>query len=400
MGEVEMKVMLVHVKYRLKGGEDAVFENEVKLLQDHGYDVIPVLFSNDEINTRGIINKILLAVNTVWSIKYYKFMSQLLAKEKPDVVHFHNIFPLLSPSVYKACYDNKIPVVQTLHNYRWGCPAATFYRGGSVCELCMTDGLINSVKYGCYRNSRSATLVVAAMIIFSKWRSVFDRYVTKIIVLTQFAKNKMTEAHLPAAKIIVKPNFSFIEEGGVVSKSDNNEVYALFIGRLSDEKGIKFLAETLIDIPESLCIKVAGDGPDFESIKKLIAIKNLNMELLGSLDRSALTNVIMKSSLVVIPSQWYEGFPMVILDAYSHAKPVLISNIGGLPELVVPGVTGHVFDVGNNNSLKNKLIDMMADQDKLRIMGKNAYQKYKEEFSADNNLTRLKDVYDEVVGGY
>lgn len=384
-----MKIMLVHVRYRLKGGEDAVFDNEVKLLRDNGEDVIPVSFSNDEIKDSGFINKIISGLNTIWSFKYYRIMSQLLKDEKPDVVHFHNTFPLLSPSVYKACYDNNIPVVQTLHNYRWGCPAATFYRDGRVCELCMTNGLINSVRYGCYRNSRAATLVVAAMMKFSKWRNVFDRYVSKIIVLTQFAKNKMTEAGLPVAKIVVKPNFTFNED----SMSDEKGSYALFIGRLSDEKGIKLLANALVGMSENICVKVAGNGPDYEDIRKLIDVKNINMELLGSLGKPALSDAIMSCSLVVVPSLWYEGFPMVLLDAYSHGKPVLISNIGGLPELVVPGVTGQVFEVGSVDSLRNELTIMMSDPEKLEMMGKNAYHKYKDEYSAENNLSRLKDIY-------
>lgn len=395
-----MKIMMVHVKYRQKGGEDAVFENEVKLLKDGGQNVIPILFSNDEIKDAGIINKLMSGLNAIWSFKYYKIMNDLIIRENPDVVHFHNMFPLLSPSVYKACYDNKTPVIQTLHNYRWGCPAATFYREGSVCELCMSNGLMNSVKYSCYKKSRVITFVVVIMIKFSKWLNIFERYVTKIIVLTDFAKNKMAEAGLPKSKLVVKPNFAFMTDYKSVNSSKNESAYVLFIGRLSGEKGIKFLAESLVKAPKNLCVKVAGQGPDYEEVKAFIEDNDINMELLGSLNKSALSDAIKGCSLVVIPSQWYEGFPMVILDAYSHGKPVLISNIGGLPELVISGKTGEIFELGNINSLRDKLINLMEDQEKLSIMGANAYHKFKNEYSSENNLLRVNELYDDAIRNF
>lgn len=388
-----MKIIMVHVKYRQRGGEDAVFENEIKLLQMYGLDVIPVCFSNDDIQEKGVMNKIKLGLNTIWSREYCRLMDELLKKEKPDIVHFHNIFPLLSPSVYKACHDNKIPVVQTLHNYRWACPAGTFFRSGKTCELCLTNGLINSFKFGCYRGSKTASLAVVAMLEYAKLMNIFDKYVSKIIVLTQFAKNKITEAGLPVSKIEVKPNFLF----GGCDESSKNDSYVLFIGRLSAEKGIGYLAEAMQGMPKNIRVKVAGDGPYYDEIKRCIEEKNINMELLRSLDRKALSEAIAASSLVVIPSQCYEGFPMAVLDAYSHGKPVLVSRIGGLPELVEPGQTGRVFGLDNIASLRDSLIEMMADSENLSQMGKNAYRKFQEEYSAQRNFSLLIDIYQSVI---
>jgi glycosyltransferase involved in cell wall biosynthesis len=384
---------MAHVKYRQKGGEEAVFANEVGLLQRYGYDVIPVTYSNEDIQAAGFFGKIRTALTAIWSFKKYREFSELLRREAPDVVHFHNIFPLLSPSVYKACHDQGIPVVQTLHNYRWACPAGTFFRDGSPCELCVKKGLFNAVRHKCYRGSSLASAAVALMIIVGRKIGVFSRYVDKIIVLTQFAQNKMIEAGLPAEKLLVKPNFGLAHPPAYKAEPE----YILFIGRVSAEKGIVNLIEAAKLLDKGIKICIAGDGPDRQELERQAVEEKLSIDFLGLLSPTELSGVISRCALVVIPSSWYEGFPMVVLDAYSHRKPILVADIGGLPELVELHKTGNVCDCKDPVLFAKALSDMWNTPVETALMGESGYQKYNNEYSAEANIIKLENIYTKVI---
>ncbi len=389
-----MKIMMVHVRYRLKGGEDAVFENEIKLLRANSskVSVVKLEYTNDQIVEQGILNKLQLGLDTIWSRRSYKLLLSEIKEHDPDIVHFHNIFPLLSPSVYKACNDAGVPVVQTLHNYRWICPAGTFYRDGNVCEECVDRNLLQSVKYACYRESSLATSVVAGMILYSRINSIIQKHVSRVIVLTEFAKEKFVQSGLSEERIVVKPNFCF--NSG--EKNNNVGEYVLFIGRISKEKGIYTLMHAMEGM-QNIKLKVAGDGPELSSIRRRVKENNINVEMLGSLDKAQLNRAIKDAAFIVLPSQWYEGFPMVVLDAYSNSKPILVSKIGGLSELVDIGVTGNTVEPCNPGLLQTAMLEMLSDKRKLSEMGRYAYEKYEREYSEMVNFEMLYDIYDDVI---
>ncbi|HKC70485.1 MAG TPA: glycosyltransferase, partial [Terriglobales bacterium] len=224
-----VKIVLVHNTYQRPGGEDAVFEQECEMLRQAGHEVVTYTRSNWDTDGYRGIRRISLAKKTVWASDSRQDFLQLLHREKPDLVHVHNTFLMISPSIYSACFETGVPVVQTLHNYRLLCPAGSFFREGKVCEECLTASLWRGVQHSCYHQSYSASAVVAFMLAYHRLRNTWNREISCFIVLSEFARNKFVEGGLPADKIFVKPNFVSPDPGARNRIGD----YILFAGRLS-----------------------------------------------------------------------------------------------------------------------------------------------------------------------
>lgn len=235
------KVLIIHNFYQQSGGEDKVVEQESAMLRSRGIETEHYYVHNDSIQSRGLANMAKLAVEAAWSLPEFKRIKKLLLQVKPDVVHVHNFFPVISPSVYHACERLGIPVVQTLHNYRLICPAATFMRGNKVCEKCLHGTLLHSIRHGCYRGSQLQTIPVAAMIKFNDLIGTWQHKVSRYIALTEFARDKFAESGIPLDRIAVKPNF--IHHKTVKTQYDPNDRYLLFVGRISAEKGVRNLLQ-------------------------------------------------------------------------------------------------------------------------------------------------------------
>ena len=387
-----MKVMMVHVRYRKPGGEDAVFENECLLLRDAGINVIREIFTNEVLNENGLINQIKMGLNSVWSFSTYKMLKSKLKKHRPDVVHFHNIFPLLSPSVYTACRSERIPIIQTLHNYRLICPGALLFRDDKVCEDCLKKGLSQALRYSCYRDSVMAT---AAVFIMLKTNNLFGSYdkVSKFIALTNFAMEKYVAGGIPRDRIIVKPNFLPNPPKPNYKVGD----YILYVGRLSKEKGVGTLLEALTHIEKPIKLRIAGDGPMLPELKSFSLKKEIEIEFLGFMDKETLLDQIRNSAFLVVPSEWYEGFPMVLLEAYACGKPVVASRIGSLNELVAEDETGMKFVPGDPIGLAKVITEMLSNLDRIGEMGKNAHAVFKEKYSSESNLNALNKIYTNLV---
>src|SRR5204862_7688725 len=251
-----MKILIAHNSYQEPGGEDVVFEQETALLRNRGHDVITYVRSNAEISTSSLIGKAGVLAATVWSSESHTQILELLQREQPDVLHVHNTFPLISPSVFEACNESGVPVVQTLHNYRLLCPQANLYRDGAACEECVTGSLWSAVRHGCYRQSRIGTAAVATMLAYNRRRGTWTELVDSHIALTEFARTKLIEGALPDDKVTVKPNFVDPDPG--VRKEIGN--YALFVGRLAKEKGLGTLLEAWQNLRCDLPLWVVGDG--------------------------------------------------------------------------------------------------------------------------------------------
>ena len=256
-----MNIISVHNRYLLRGGEDEVFESEASLMTQYGWQVTPVIEQNT--HPDSVLKKIGVAMDCVWSRRWYREFTALLEKVKPDIVHIHNFFPLISPSVYYACRRAGVPIVQTLHNYRLLCPAATLYRDGDVCEECIQHGLLRGVRYGCYQGSKLGTTAVALMLQVHRrmrtWANMVDCY----IALTEFSRRKLIDGGLPAAKIRVKPNFVLPDPG----MREKRGQYALFAGRLVDPKGLPTLLAAWKLLRRSIPLVIIGDGPNRASLE-------------------------------------------------------------------------------------------------------------------------------------
>lgn len=385
-----MKILLIHNYYRSSSpsGEDIVFKNEVELLKKKGIQVVTFEKHNDEIR-----NKFKVAFNTIWSMGTYKKLKEILKKEKPDIVHFHNIWYLISPSAYYACKDLGIPVVQTLHNFRFFCINGLLMRNGSVCEECIGKFPWRGIKYGCYRNSKIFSIPIALSDSLHKLLNTLEKNIDAFISLTYFAKRKFIECGLPEEKIFIKPNF-LVEDP---NPNYENGGYALFVGRLSREKGIMTLLKAWKDI-NGLSLKIVGDGPMKNDVVEYIEKHKLkNIHLSGRLSHNDVIDCMKKSMFVIFPSECYEGFPMTIAESYACGKPVVASNLGAMAELVEDGKTGLLFKPGNPGDLAEKIQWMIKNEDACVQMGKNARRVFEEKYTADKNFEILIGIYEKVI---
>jgi glycosyltransferase involved in cell wall biosynthesis len=385
-----VKIAKVHNYYLQPGGEDTVFLSECELLRSNGHEVIEYLEFNSKIMS---MNKALVALQTLWSHSSYKAFYDFLKSHRPDVVHFHNIFPLLSPSVYYACQSMGVPVVQTLDNQRLMCPAANFYREGNLCLDCLgKTPPWASVLHACYHGSRSHTAVVASMLTLHRLLGTWREKVDAFLCSTNFYRDLFAQVGLPLEKLFVVPHF--VEQATVpVSGDGETRNYALFVGRLDPEKGVKNLLDGWrhLNIP----LKIRGDGQLEEYAKEYVKEYNMKtVEFIGRLDEIELRSLIGNARFLVMPSEgYYETFGMVIVEAFSLSVPVLASNIGVATEMVSAQKTGVMFEPGNPSDLAFKAQWMWDHPSELAIMGRNAYQEYKKRFTPEKCLDNLLDVY-------
>lgn len=388
-----MKIIVVHNFYQQPGGEDEVFYSESELLEKHGHEVVEFIENNSAIRN---MNPFSVLLDTFWSVSSGSKMSKLLSDFKPDLVHFHNTFPLISPSAINACAKRRVPVVVSLHNPRLVCPAATLCRNGWSCEECLKKLFPwPAIFHKCYRNSYLQSSVVAAMLIFHRLIKTWQKQVSIYLVATEFYRKKFIDAGLPADKIVVKPYF--VEDRG--GKENKEGDYVLFIGRLSPEKGILTLLkawQSLNGIP----LKIRGEGILLDQVIRIIEGHELGstIEILKRLNKEQLYSLIKRARFLIIPSEgFYETFGLVILEAFSCGIPVIASRIGVMTEIVQDGKNGLHFNAGDENDLAQKIRFLWENSSQSERMGKEARKSYEEKYSSDRNYDLLKGVYDSLV---
>lgn len=377
------RVLVVHNAYQQRGGEDSVVEAEINLLRGHGHSVETYLRSNDEV--AGLAPPA-LARQTLWSERTSRDLAALIGRFRPDVIHAHNTFPLVSPALYWAASRAGVPVVQTLHNFRLMCLNALFLREGRVCEDCMGRAPWRGVARACYRDSRAPSAVLAGMLALHRGLGTYRRKVARYIALNEFCRSKFTEAGLPAERIVVKPNFVDFP-----LPLDGPRDGLLFVGRLSTEKGIATLAAAKALLPEAQ-LHVVGDGPEARVLENVAGVSRL-----GAMSREAVTGEMARALALVVPSIWYETFGLVVVEAFASATPVIASRIGALAELVRDGETGMLFEPGNSRDLADKMAWALAHPAQMAAMGRKARAQYEVEFSAEVNYRRLIQIYDEAM---
>jgi glycosyltransferase involved in cell wall biosynthesis len=385
-----MKLLVVHNRYRQVGGEDNVVAAEENLLTTARHRVSKYFKDNQEIPLNGFVSRARLAAGTVWAQDTYRELRSLLGRERPDVAHFHNTLPLISPAAYYACRRAGVPVVQTLHNYRLFCPTATFFREGHVCEECVEHSLWRGVRYGCYRQSRSATAAVASMLAFHRWRKTWTHAVDYYIALTEFARAKFVEAGLPAEKIVVKPNFVAPDPGDRNGSGDE----VLFVGRLAPEKGPSTLLHAWQRVDSRIPLRIVGDGPlrgDMENEKSSRRLANVLFD--GLLPRQQVIAAMSHARFLVFPSQWYECFPVTIVEAFACGVPVITSRLGAMAEIVEDGRTGLHFTPGDPDDLAAKVEWAWSHPREMEAMGREARAEYEAKYTAERNYEMLMDVY-------
>ena len=385
-----MRVLILHNRYQQAGGEDVVVRAEQSLLENHGHDVDRIEADNAEIG--GFSRQLKAALGTIYSPSAKDCVATRIASFQPNVVHVHNFFPLLSPSIYFACREAGVPVVQTLHNYRLICPSAQLLRDGKVCEDCVGKTFAwPGVLHACYRGSRLGTASVAAMAGVHHWLGTWSSRVDIFIALSVFAKKKLAEGGMPDSKITIKPNFA-TDPG---SACDGSGGFALFVGRLSPEKGIATLLSawerTTITIP----LKVAGDGPLASEVSQRSAKGRI--EYLGAQPCDKILALMREAALLVFPSILYEGLPMVILEAFSVGLPVVASDLGSMSSLVTDGRTGLHFRPGDAGDLAAKVDWAVSHPMEIARMRSAARSEFLANYTAERNYAILIDIYDRAI---
>ncbi len=348
-----MKIVVAHNFYQQSGGEDQVFADETALLESRGHRVTRFSVHNDEVKH---LNRITLAGRTIWNRESFNELHELVCREQADVVHFHNTFPLLSPSVYSAVKSAGAAVVQTLHNYRLICPTAICYRDGHVCEDCVKRTIPwPAIVHRCYRGDRGASVVTAGMLAVHHFRGTYRNDVDAFIALTAFARDKFIDAGLPAEKFTVKPNFVGPDPGA----GDGSGNFCLFVGRLTESKGISVMLNAWKQIKADIHLKIAGDG-ELAALVRDAAAADPRIHFVGRLPSDQVFDLMGHAGALIFPSVWYEGLPKTILESFARGTPVIASNLGSMSDLISPGRTGAHFIPGDSADLANTVEKMFA----------------------------------------
>jgi len=389
-----MKILLVHNRYQQPGGEDASMLAEEGVLRAAGHRVVEYVRHNDEIKDYRLASKATLPLRTVWARDSYREIKALLARERPDLAHFHNTFPLISPAAYYACRDAGVPVVQTLQNYRLLCPAATFLNHGRLCEACVEHSLWRGVADGCYRNSRAETSAVALMLTVHRRLGTWTRLVDCYIALTEFGRRKFIEGGLPAEKIAVKPNFVHPDPGAREGPGE----YALFVGRVSEEKGLRTLLTAWVRLNNRISLEIVGDGPLRRTLQNEAQRRTMrSIHFCGWMSRDRTLAAIKQACFLVFPSEWYEGFPLTMAEALACGVPVICSRLGAMQEIVEDGRTGLHFTPGNADDLAAKVEWAWAHSEEMAAMGCAARAEYEAKYTAERNYQMLVEIYERAI---
>lgn len=394
-----MKILLVHNYYRAHtpSGENAVVDAEIEQLSEAGHNVSLFSRSNDEVESapvRTLLSGSLLGAHNPFSVRA---LQRHLASFRPDVVHVHNTFPLLSPAVVPVARASGAAVVVTMHNYRLICAQGGFLRAGGICTRCLdSQSTWPAIKYGCYRG-RAGSLPVAASIAYHRrvgtWRDVPHA----VIALTEFQKRILATSGLPAERVHVKGNFASGAEPIPFAERDGDVV---FVGRVSEEKGVHCLLDAwaLLGL-QAPRLRIVGGGEGLDSSRDYAAAAGLDdrVEFMGALPSHAAMKELARARLLVFPSLWYEPFGLSVVEAYARGVPVLASNLGSLPDLVQEYVTGSLFPPGDAQALAAKVAALCGDPGQLQQLSDGAYAAWCQQYAPDSNLARLEAIYAQAI---
>ncbi|MGD0801989.1 MAG: glycosyltransferase [Terracidiphilus sp.] len=381
-----MRILVAHNRYQFSGGEDAVVRDEVELLRLRGHSVELLEENNDAIH--GLRGKIIASANIFYSSHSRKRMVQAIHDFRPEIFHVHNWFPILSPSIILEADASALPTVQTLHNFRMLCANALLYRNGVVCTDCVGKSIpLSGVIHGCYRGSRAGSAIVTAAYAFHRLAHTWNR-VDLFIAVSDFERDILVRGGVPSEKVVVKPNFVNTKTGNAVR---HREDVALYVGRLSPEKGIRTLLSAWNTGKIPLRLRIIGDGPMAEEVRRCVA-SNTSVEYMGSQPSESVYREMARAKFLIFPSEWFETFGRTVVEAFSQGTPVLAADLGGIRELVEEGITGYCFPPGNADALITAA---------LRFPGGEAYERMQTncrnlfscKFTAEINYTALTGIY-------
>ena len=388
-----MRVLIVHGAYQQFGGEDSVVRAERELLERHGDEVLLYTRHNDEIKQFSAFEKASFFPQTVYSWKSSGEIADVVRSFQPDVAFLHNVFPLLSPSVYHKLHSLGVPAVQVLHNFRPFCPNGFYYTQGQICEACRGGNYLNAIRKRCYKDSYALSGLYALTLGSNRLAGMVNK-IAGFICLTEFFRIKMQEAGVPDSKLFVRPNFVYAPPLTANTSGAGN--YALYMGRLSPEKGCWTLIHAFEQMPQ-VALKILGTGPVEQELKDYVSAKGLgNIQFLGFKSGDEKWQLLRNSLCLVVPSEWYENFPVTVLEAYMASKPVVASRMGGLPYIVEDGKSGLLFESGKVGELVQKIQQLVNDPAGAVRMGACGRRFSETKYGPEQGYSNLMKVFSQV----
>ncbi len=387
-----MKTIAIHNYYQNRGGEDQLFEDEVQLLESKGHQVHRYTLHSNSIKDRNLIR---VAADTIWNGRTYRELQNLIREHQPDVIHSVNTFPLFSPSVFHAARKSNVPFVATIQNYRFFCAQSMCFRNGQACEACLGKIPWRAVVHRCYKNSLAGSAIVASMQLLHQQLQSWQKYVDVICVASEFSKSKLLSAGFEASQLMLKPNFAPFDPG----MQNGSKNYAVFVGRLSDEKGLSTIVEAWhelgrsgIDIP----LKIVGNGPDAQRVEELVET-NPNVQWLGYISNKEVYQAVGDAACLIFPSAGYESLPKTLIESMAVGTPVIGSKIGSIPEVVRENETGYLFDAGDASSLSRCVQKLFANPSDFGRLRNNCRKLFDTKFTAEVNYQQLISIYLEAI---
>ena len=387
-----MRILFVHNFFQQFGGEDAVALTEKQLLESHGEALVCYTRHNDEIKAYGLTDKIRFPLQTIFSQHTRTAMTEVVKNFGPEVAYIHNVFPLISPSLYHVLHSLGVPLVQVIHDFRFLCPNGWFYTRGQICKRCKYGNYLHAVRYRCYRNSSFLSAVYAAAIGINRLASVMSK-IAAYVCLTEFSQRELLEVGIPEEKIFIRPNFI---DAATTTPTPGKGNYIVYLGRLSHEKGVWTLIHAFERLKD-VALRIVGTGPLEERLRSYVQEKNLqHISLVGFKQGQEKKELLENSFCTIVPSEWYENFPVVILESYAAAKPVIGANVGSLPHIIEDGKSGLLFEPGNPLDLAEKVQFLLARPEERKRMGQYGRKLVETQYSPERSYQTLMAIFKEV----
>ncbi len=389
-----MNILQVHNRYKIIGGEWTVLEQEYELLKKH-HNIDQLIVENNE-ELKSLFRRFKLIFDTHYNRNAKNLMAKKLSSGNYDVMHVHNFFPLLSPSIFEAAREAGIPSVMSLHNFRLIHPNGLMYHKGKIDERSLQGSAYQCVWDGVYRNSKLQTAVTAHMIEYHRKRKTWQRMPSAFIALSEFSKEKFVQGGLPEDRIFIKPNFLTdpLDEFDDLQISENKQNRFLYVGRLSNEKGIRDLIDCWMENSMDSRLEIAGDGPLKKELEKKTKNRK-NISWLGQQSKKEILRLLSESKGLIFPTRCYEGQPLILLEAMSMGCPVITSRIGNPKNIIQHGENGLHFSPGNRREMYNQLLYLVRNSSVRMEMSRNARKSYLEHYTPDHNYRRLMDIYEQ-----
>jgi glycosyltransferase involved in cell wall biosynthesis len=384
-----MRILFLHNRYIYRGGEDESREQEISMLRSRGEEVIEYVLDNAEIRSENLIT---VGLQSIWNPKEFDNVKQLIRSKRPDIMKVDNFFPRLSPSIFRAAKEMGIPTALSVRNYRLVCPSANLFRDGHVCTTCVGSKVaLAAIHHRCYRKSYLQSAAVVASNVYAHLRGVWGDSVDRFIAVSSFVKQQLVAGGFPEDRIIVKPNF--ISDTGV---GDGSGGYGLYVGRLTDEKGVRSLLKAWKNVPQPVRLKLIGDGP-LESIVREASEADSRIEYLGRKSLSEVCEYLGNAAFLIFPSEWYEPFGRTIVEAYSKGTPVIAAATPPMQAMVEDGATGLLYRPGDSEQLASVVNSLMSDQDRLRSLRIQARARYLALYTEEQNYQQLMAAFQQCI---